>query len=104
MASMREIRPGVWKRTAYAGYVDGRSKQRHRTFRGNRSEARKARDAFQRELDDRRTPAVQPGTVGELLEEFWAKHAWKTVGARRKAREDLDTYLMPTLGHLKVNR
>lgn len=80
MASMREIRPGVWKLTAYAGYDDGVSRQRHRTFRGNKSEVRKARDAFQKELDERRTPTVAAGTVGEILEEFWRKHAWKTPG------------------------
>lgn len=71
---------------------------------GNKSEARKARDAFQKELDEHRAPRVEVGTVGEILEEFWRKHAWRTPGARRKAREDLDTYLIPRLGHIKVGR
>lgn len=106
MASKYERPPGSgrWVLRAYVGRENGRDIYDYRSFEGGAREAEKAARAFQAEIDGRSIPATLHGSVGELLEEFYEKHAWKTSGAKNKAREDLDRYLIPHLGKIRLTR
>lgn len=96
MASKFERPPGSgkWVLRAYVGMDRGKRVYQVRSFKGGARDAERAARAFQHEVDARAVPAVTAGTVGEVLEEFYAKRAWKTTGAKNKAREDLDRYLI----------
>jgi integrase len=90
--------PSVWE---IRGYLD-KDHEKTKTFVGMYDAARTEATAFQKELDERRVPVAAPGTVGELLEEYHKRHAWKSTGAKNHAREDLDTYLVPHLGAYRL--
>jgi integrase len=106
MASKYERPPGsgTWVLRAYVGMDRGKRVYEYRGFKGGARDAERAARAFQHEVDARAVPAVTAGTVGEVLEDFYAKHAWKTTGAKNKAREDLDRYLIPNLGSLRKTK
>lgn len=106
MASKYERPPGSgrWVLRVYVGMDRGKRVYDYRSFKGGARDAERAARAFQHEVDARAVPAVAAGTVGEVLEQFYAKHAWKTPGAKNKAREDLDRYLIPDLGSIRKTK
>jgi integrase len=105
MGSKYEKNPGVWKLRVYAGRDGDREVYLSRVFRGSARQAERALARLQIEVDERRnTRPTQTGTVGELLWEYYELHPWKSTGAKRKCREDLELYLLPHLGSLKLVR
>lgn len=100
MGSMRERPPGSrrWQLRAHAGGGDYVSA----TFTGSERDARKALARLEVAALDNKAPRPSRDTVAVLLDDWWDKKAWKSVGGRRQAREDLDRYLIPVLGPLRL--
>jgi integrase len=74
------------------------------TFTGSERDARKALARLEVAAQERRAPRPSRDTVGQLLDDWWSMKPWKSVGARRHAREDLDRYLIPHLGDVVLAR
>lgn len=102
MASMRERPPGSgsWELRIHVGGDVYKS----RTFRGSRKEAQVALARLVTDEADHKVPLPGQGTVGQLLEEWHAKHPWKTQGSPELARQHLDRYLIPLLGSVPLSR
>lgn len=96
--------PGVFKIRVYAGYEEGRIQARSRIVRGTLDEAKKERASLITKLAERKEPVSGTATIAELLEEYYADHAWESIGGKRKCREDFDRYLIPHLGHHLAGR
>lgn len=103
MGSLMQRSAGSWRLRVYAGVEDGQRVYVTRTVTGTEREARRALARLEVEVDERRAPRTK-GTVGDLLEEWWAVKAWKSAGGRRQARSDIDRYLIPQLGAVKLAR
>lgn len=86
----------VWLFRAYGAKAE--------TFKGSEREAKKALARYEVKVQNREMPAPSQATVGELLEEWFDKKAWKSLGSKRQAREELDRYLLPHLGHVRCSR
>jgi integrase len=105
VGSKYEKEPGKWVLRVYAGRDGNRDQYLSRVVRGSARQAERALARFQIEVDERRnTRPTQTGTVGELLWEYYELHPWKSTGAKRKCREDLELYLLPHLGSIKLVR
>lgn len=102
MGSMIERPPGSrrWRLRVHIG--DRQYAQQ--TFVGSERDARKALARLEVDAQDKRAPRPSQDTVAMLLEDWWEQKAWKSVGGRRQAREDIDRYLIPHLGELKLAR
>lgn len=74
------------------------------TFVGTERDARKALAKLEVAAMERKAPAPSKATTGQLLSDWWEQKAWNGVGSRRQAREDLDRYLIPRLGDIRLNR
>ncbi|HYH50806.1 MAG TPA: site-specific integrase, partial [Acidimicrobiia bacterium] len=100
MGSMRERPPGSrrWQLRVHVGDRDYVTE----TFTGSERDARKALARLEVAALDRRAPRPSRDTVAVLLNDWWAQKAWRSVGGRRQAREDLDRYLIPQLGEIKL--
>lgn len=100
MGSMRERPPGSrqWQLRVHVGERDYVSA----TFTGSERDARKALARLEVAALDNKAPRPSRDTVAVLLDDWWDKKAWKSVGGRRQAREDLDRYLIPVLGPLRL--
>src|SRR5687768_11793660 len=102
MGSMAE-RPegsGRWRLRVHTGdrtYVT-------ETFTGSKREASKALARLQVTADQRRVPKPSRESVGALLEDWWESKAWDSIGARREARGNLDRYLLPELGEIRLSK
>lgn len=95
---------GHWRLRVYVGVEDGKRVYATRSFEGTERGARKALARFETELDDRLVARPGQGTTADLLEEWWTVKAWRSAGARRQARGDIDRYLLPHLGAIKLAR
>ena len=100
MGSMRERPPGSrrWQLRVYAGhgaYVT-------RTFDGSERDARKELARLEVAALEGAAPRPSRDTVATLLDDWWSQKAWKSVGGRRQARSDLDRYLVPQLGKIRL--
>lgn len=102
MGSMRERPPGS-RRWQLRVHVGGRDYVTE-TFNGSERDARNALARLQVAALDKQAPRPSRDTVAVLLGDWWGQKAWKSVGARRQARDDLDRYLIPRLGELKLTK
>lgn len=102
MGSMRErpVGSGKWQLRVHLGAGQYASE----TVTGTIKDAKRALRRLETAADDNRAPKPTRLTVGALLEDWWATKAWKSIGGRRQAREDLDRYLIPHLGPIALNR
>lgn len=100
MGSMRERPPGSrrWQLRVHAGGRDYVTE----TFNGSERDARNALARLQVAALDKKAPRPSRDTVADLLEKWWGQKAWKSVGGRRQARDDLDRYLLPHLGPIRL--
>lgn len=95
---------GHWQLRVYAGREGGKDIPATETFIGTEREAAKALSRFEARVEARHNPAGARGTVGEILEDWWALKQWPKAGSKAKARSDLDCYLLPHLGTIRVAR
>lgn len=102
MGSMIERPPGSrqWRLRVHVGG----GQYATRSFRGSERDARKALARLEVDLIDRRAPRPSADTVAQLLSDWWEQKAWKSVGGRRQAREELDRYLIPRLGDHRLSK
>lgn len=98
--SMRLRSPGKWQLRVHVGGGHYASK----TFVGGEREAAQQLATFVTEAKNGSAPRPSRDTVAVLLEDWWAQKAWRSVGARRQARGDLDRYLIPRLGEIKATK
>ena len=98
--SMRLRSPGRWQLRVHLGDGIYASK----TFIGGEREAAQHLAAFVVEAKQRKAPRPSHDTVATLLEDWWSQKAWKSVGGRNQARQDLDRYLIPHLGEIKATK
>lgn len=96
--SMRLRSPGRWQLRVHLGHGEYAA----RTFVGGEREAAQQLAVFVADAKNQTAPRPSRDTVAVLLEDWWEKKAWKSVGARRQARSDLDRYLIPQLGHIRL--
>lgn len=102
MGSMKERPEGSrhWRLRVHVGagqYATG-------TCTGSERDAKKALARLEVAALDQRAPRPSSDTVAKLLEDWWEQKAWKSVGGRRQARDDLDRYLIPHLGGVKATK
>lgn len=105
MGSKRE-RPegsGRWQLRVYAGLDSGRRVYVTRTFEGTERAAAKVLARLEVEIEARHNPTAA-GTAGQLFEDWWALKQWLKAGSKAKARDDLDCYLLPHLGAIRLAR
>lgn len=102
MGSMIERPPGSrqWRLRVHVGG----GQYATRSFRGSERDARKALARLEVDVTDRRAPRPSADTVAQLLGDWWEQKAWKSVGGRRQAREELDRYLLPQLGGIRLSK
>lgn len=98
MGSLRERPPGSghWELRVYPGIS--------RTFHGSERAAKRELARLEVEALDRRAPAAGQGTVGELLEQWWTMKPWRSQRSRLEARDQIDRYLGPVLGKIRLVR
>lgn len=95
---------GHWQLRVYAGREDGADIFSTKTVTGTGRDAARELARFEVEVAARHNPTGARGTIGELLEDWWASKQWPKAGSKAKARSDLDCYLIPHLGDMKVAR
>jgi integrase len=102
MGSMME-RPAGSRRWRLRVHV-GERQYVSETFVGSERDARKALARLEVAAQERRAPRPSRDTVAALLDDWWSQKAWRSVGGRRQARDDLDRYLIPELGEVRAAR
>lgn len=102
MGSMRERPPGSkqWQLRVHVGGRDYVTQ----TFKGSERDARNALARLQVSALDKMAPRPSKDTVASFLNDWAEQKAWRSVGARRQAREDIERYLIPHLGAIKLTR
>ena len=102
MGSLRERPPGSrrWQLRVHVGGNEYATE----TFIGSERDARNALARLQVAALDKKAPRPSRDTVAVLLEDWWRQKAWRSVGGRKQAREDLDRYLIPHLGEIKATK
>lgn len=102
LGSMIERPPGSrqWRLRVHVGG----GQYATRSFRGSERDARKALARLEVDVTDRRAPRPSADTVAQLLGDWWEQKAWKSIGGRRQAREEIDRYLLPQLGGIRLSK
>lgn len=107
MGSKREHPKGSghWQLRVYVGREAGKDVYDTDTFHGTEREAVKALSRFEAQVEARHTTTGSSrGSVGELLDDWWSAKHWPKAGSKAKARADIDCYLRPHLGTIRVAR
>ena len=104
--TVRNLGPGRWELRVYAGLDPVTRKKRwiSRSVRGTEREAKKAERALRTEVD-KGAHAATEGTVGFLLEEWFAQASprWSKKYAAG-VRSNIDQRWLPALGTKRLNR
>lgn len=106
--TLRQRKPGYWESRADIG-VDPVTKKRrqvsHGFAAGTRREAERLHNRWVASLQERANKATSTGTVGHLLEEWYAQGRadWSPLTADRY-RSLIDTHIAPALGAMKLSK
>jgi len=104
--SLREWAPGRWRLAVSGRYDDGGRRRQHYKFveAPNRTEAEKKLRAFSKEIDDGLGAQSGDQTIKVYLQRWLAEQtAGLAPSTLRRYRRDVERFVIPTLGALKLS-
>lgn len=86
----------VWLLRAYGA--------KSQTFHGSERDADKELAKYAVAVDKREVAKPSADTMAPLFEEWYEDKAWKSIGAKKNARQYIDRYFVPHFGELRRSR